>query len=199
MPKDLQQGCFPDYNPLEALKRSSSLNFFEKPTSRLREIKLQFITWPLDLFACPKLKLLSKPGETEGDFTARMSQVLRERRDTEVDKLKGKYGTRLQALTDRVRRAEERVEREKAQASQQQLSTALGVGATLLGALMGRRMVSGGTVGRATSTMRSAGKIGKEKADVRRAGESLEDLKQRLQELEGQFEAEVAEEDGKKS
>ena len=145
----------------------------------------------LELFACPSLKLTSKPDEAEGDFTARVAQVLRERRDIEVSKIKAKYATKLQTLTDRVRRAEEKVEREKSQASHQKLSTALGVGATLLGALMGRRVASVGNIGRAASTMKSASKIGKEAADVERAGESLEITKQRLADLESQFEAEV--------
>ncbi len=146
----------------------------------------------LELFACPSLKLTSKPDETEGDFTARISQTMRERRDAEVEKLKAKYSTRIQTLTDRVRRAEEKVAREKAQASQQKFSTALGVGATILGALLGRRAVSTGNVSRATSTLKSASKIGKEAADVERAGESLETTKQRLADLEQQFNDEVA-------
>lgn len=145
----------------------------------------------LDLFTCPSLKLVSKPDESEGDFTARVAQSLRERRDVEVAKIKAKYASKLQTLTERIRRAEERVEREKAQASQQKLTTALGLGATLLGALMGRRVLSAGSVARAASTVKSASRIGKESADVERAGESLEITKQRLAELEAQFEAEV--------
>jgi hypothetical protein len=145
----------------------------------------------LDLFTCPQLQLTSKPDEREGDFSARLGQVLRERRDAEVEKLKAKYASRLQTLTDRVRRAEDRVEREKAQASQQKLSTFLGLGATVLGAFLGRRRVSVGTVGRAATTLKNAGRISKENADVERAGESLETLQQRLAELQQQFDAEV--------
>jgi hypothetical protein len=137
------------------------------------------------------LKLTSRLDETAGDFTARVGQALRERRDEEVEKLKAKYATRVQTLTDRIRRAEEKVAREKAQAGQQKLSAALGFGATILGALMGRRVMTAGNVSRAASTMRSAGRIGKEAADVERAGESLEVTKQRLADLEQQFEAEI--------
>lgn len=146
----------------------------------------------LDLFAFAALKMISKPDETEGDFRARVAQALRERRDTEVEKLKAKYATRLQTAGDRVVRAQEKVEREKAQAGQQKLSTALSLGTTLLGAFMGRRVVSAGNIGRAASTMRSASKIGKEQQDVARAGESLESLKARRDELEKQFNDEVA-------
>jgi len=145
----------------------------------------------LDLFACPSLKLISKPGEPEGEFHARLAQTLRELRDTEVAKIKADYAAKLQTLTDRVRRAEDKLAREKSQASQHKLSTVLGVGATLLGALLGRRAASVGNVTRATSTMRKAGRIRKENADVERANESLELNRQRLTELEDRFEQEV--------
>lgn len=146
----------------------------------------------LELFTFTPLKMLSKSDETEGDFRARVVQALRERRDTEIEKLRVKYATRMQTAADRILRAEEKVEREKAQASQQKLSTALGFGATLLGAFMGRRAVSAGNIGRATSTLKSASKIGKEQQDVARAGESLESLRARHQDLEKQFNDEVA-------
>ena len=146
----------------------------------------------LDLMSCPALKLTSKPGESEGDFQARVAQTLRERRDVEITKLKTKFAPKLQTLNDQLRRAGERVEREKAQAGQQKFQAALGVGATILGALMGRRINSASNLGRATSTIRSASKIGKEAADVERAGESVAVLQERLHAMEQQFEQESA-------
>ncbi len=145
----------------------------------------------LERFACPALKLASKPGESEGDFRVRLGQALRERRDAGMADVKARYGSRMQTLTDRIRRAEERVQREQAQAGQQKLATFVGLGATLLGALMGRRSVSVGTVGRAATTLKSAGRIGRERADVARAGESLAALKEQAADLERQFEAEM--------
>ncbi|MBP7275641.1 MAG: DUF87 domain-containing protein [Kiritimatiellae bacterium] len=145
----------------------------------------------LDILRCAELKMASSAGESEGDFRARLAQALREQRDLEVAKLKAKYAPKLQTLGDQLRRAEERVAREKSQSGQQKLSTALSVGATLLGALLGRGM-GVGTVGRAATAAKSAGKIGKEQAEVRRAVESAELLQQRLSDLEAQFEQEVA-------
>ncbi|HMP75208.1 MAG TPA: DUF87 domain-containing protein [Kiritimatiellia bacterium] len=169
-----------------AATRKQSANHWQKT---LEAHLYQHVT--LDLFVCPALKMTSRPDEPAGDFTARVGQALREKRDEEVGKLKAKYATRLQTLTDRIRRAEEKVAREKAQAGQQKLSTALGLGATILGALMGRRVMTAGNVSRAASTMKSAGRISKEAADVERAGESLEVTKQRMAELEQQFESEI--------
>ncbi len=146
----------------------------------------------LELPECPELKLCARPGESEGDFRTRAAQTFREQRDVEVERLRQKYAPRLRTLQDQLRRARERVEREQAQASQQKLNTAIGFGATLLGALLGRRVVSASSVGRAATTMRSAGRIGKEPADVARAGESVQVLEERLAALEQQFDADTA-------
>jgi hypothetical protein len=146
----------------------------------------------LDLFACPGLKLVSQPGETEGDFMTRVGQSLREKRDAEADKLRAKYAPKLQTLEDRLRRAQERVEREKAQYGQQKMQTAISVGATLLGAFLGRKAVSAGTVGRAATAMKSAGRVGKEKDDIDRADESAGVLQERLTALQQEFEQETA-------
>jgi hypothetical protein len=146
----------------------------------------------MDLIHCPALKLTSRPGESEGDFNSRMAQALREKRDIEAGRLRAKYAPRLQTLGDQLRRAQERVEREKAQAGQQKLQTVLSVGATLLGAFMGRKVASVGNLTRATSAARSASKIGKEMGDVARAGESVAVLQERLTALEQEFERETA-------
>ena len=145
----------------------------------------------LDLFSCPALKLTANADESEGDFSIRAAQALREKRDQDVARLKEKYAPKLQALTDQLRRANERVEREKSQAGQQKWNTALSVGATLLGALMGRGIAKVGNVGRAATAMKNAGRIGKEAADVERATEGAEVLQARLSALQAQFEAEV--------
>jgi hypothetical protein len=145
----------------------------------------------LDLMVCPEVKLVSNPGESEGDFRVRITQVLREKRDSEVAQLKTRYAPKLQTLGDQLRRSQDRAARERDQASQQKLSTAFSVGATLLGAFLGRGM-GVGTVGRATTAMRSASRIGKENADVQRADESVEVLQERLNALNTQFEQESA-------
>ncbi len=145
----------------------------------------------LTLWQCREVKLISQPNESEGDFRARIAQAHREQRDEEVARLRTKYASRLQTLEDQLRRAEERVEREKAQASQQKLNTALSIGATLLGAFLGRRGTVG-TVSRASTAAKSVGRISKESADVQRAAENVEVIRERLNALQAQFDEEVA-------
>ena len=72
------------------------------------------------------------------------------------------------------------------------MNTALSAGTTVLGALFGRKVASIGNVSRAGSTARRASKINKEAGDVARAKEKLVDLRDRLRELEAEFQGEIS-------
>jgi hypothetical protein len=144
----------------------------------------------LEIMQFPELKLSSRPDETDEDFQGRVALALRERRDQEVEKLRQRYASKLNSLEERIRRAQEKKEREKSQVTQQTMQTAISVGATVLGALFGRKKISTGTIGRATTAMRGAGKIGREKEDVERAEENLQVLQNQLSELQSEFENE---------
>jgi hypothetical protein len=141
----------------------------------------------LALWRCPKLKAYSQAGEPEGDFRVRMTQVAREARDVQMEKLKAKYGSKVARLEERVRKAEQKLEREEAQVAESKQSTWISVGQTILGAVLGRKKVSIGTAERAGTTMRRAGKIGKEKDDVRQAQADLETAAENLKAMEAEF------------
>jgi hypothetical protein len=145
-----------------------------------------------NVWVCDSLHIASKPDESERDFRARLALQARERRDAAVEELRRKFAPKFATLEDRERRANERVEKERSQLSQQKVSTALSVGASILGAFLGRRRISASSVERAASAVRSAGRIGRESADVDRAGESLEVVQTRRRELQQQFDADVA-------
>ncbi|MCX6004996.1 MAG: ATP-binding protein [Chloroflexi bacterium] len=144
-----------------------------------------------ELLKSPTYKQFSRPGESERDFRIRLAQSVREQRDDMMAKLRQKYQTKINSLEEQVRTAQQAVEREAEQQKQQQMQTVISVGATLLGAFMGRKAISTGTVGRATTAARSAGRIMKEKEDVDRAKDTVASHEQRLQELENEFKAET--------
>lgn len=140
-----------------------------------------------------ELKLLSLPDEPEGDFRVRVAQALREARDLKSEQLKQRYAARFQTLTDQIRRAGERVDREKAMKGQQKANTLLALGTTLMGAFLGRGgAASVGTVGRASTTLKSATRVGKKQGDIARAIENLDVLQERMEALQQQFDAEAA-------
>ncbi len=141
----------------------------------------------LNLMSCPDYKLFSEPGEKEGDFRARVSLIARENRDAEIDRLKEKYEAQLMRLQEKHRMTAHRLEQRKDQISQQKLHTALSVGTTILGALFGRKAASIGTLSRASTAMRSAGRISSKKEDVSHAEETLQGIQQQMVELDAEF------------
>ena len=150
-----------------------------------------FRTRRLELHVSPELKLTSRPGESEGDFRARIQHAGREERDEAVDALRKKYAPKLAALQEKIRRAQQATERESSQATQQGLQVAISLGATVLGALLGRKAVSATTLGRATTAARGAGRTMKEMQDVSRAKETVESLEQAFTDLEAELKAET--------
>ncbi len=156
-----------------------------------------FATWvyrtqKLEMFRSPSLKQTSEPGETERDFRLRLQQLAREQRDDAVDALRKKYASKLTTLQERIRKAEQAVEREQAQARQAGLQTAVNVGSTLLGALLGRKAVSASTVGKAATTAKSLGRASQQREDIARAEETVEALQKQLADLQAEFDAETA-------
>jgi hypothetical protein len=144
----------------------------------------------LTLYRSPAFKLTSEPGESEADFRIRLRQVARERRDADVEKLCKKYAPKLARLQERIRKAEQRLGRERSQYEGQKLQTAISMGATVLGAFLGRRVASVGTVGRATTAARGVGRAAREKEDVERAQRDIAALQQQMADLEIEFQRE---------
>jgi hypothetical protein len=145
----------------------------------------------LELMRHRDLRLTSKPGESERDFTVRVQEAQRAARDAALDKIRKKYGARQAQVAEQVRRAEASVERESAQASQQKLQTGLSMGATILGAIFGRKAIGAGTLGRATTAARGVGRTMKEAEDIKRASENVEAVRARARALEEEVLAET--------
>ncbi|MGE0608637.1 MAG: ATP-binding protein [Pirellulales bacterium] len=146
----------------------------------------------LDLVYCDDLKEISKAGESEGEFRARLGHKAREKRDLDVEKLKQKYAPKLRTIEDQMRRAEEKVAREESQYRQSMLQSAISVGQTVLGALMGRKLGSKTNMTSTASTMRTANKTLREREDVARAEDSVEAVQRRWDDLNAEFDEETA-------
>lgn len=146
---------------------------------------------PLTLLHCADLKATSEPGESEAAFRGRLAQAFHEERDLTLETLRKRYATKLASAQERIRVARERVEREESQLGQQKLQTAVSLGATVLGALFGRKVASSANVGRASQTIRGAGRMSKEKEDIERASATVTSHEQKLQDLEADLQAEI--------
>jgi hypothetical protein len=162
-----------------------------KTAARLDEGLAAFLfrAGTLTLRSVPSLDLVSRPGETEEAFRARLALALREVRDAAVARLKAKYQPKLDALASKHRTALDRVERERSQARTATTDSAISFGASVLGALFGGRR---GGIGRATSAARSVSRTLGQRGDVARAEDSAAQLDGDLRELEVVLAAETA-------
>jgi hypothetical protein len=149
-----------------------------------------FRTQKVELFRSPSTKDVSKPGESERDFRVRLQQTGREQRDKGAETLRQKYASKIATLQDRIRRAELAKEKQQAESRSSQVQAAISVGASILGAFLGRKTISASNIGRATTAVRSAGRVMKESKDVGAAEENVAALQQQLADLEAQFKSE---------
>lgn len=148
-------------------------------------------TRTLNLWFSPDPKLYSEPNENEAAFRARLKQLMREKRDLQMEKLRTKYASKFDTIKNRIRTAEARVAREESQYSDKKLSTILSLGTTIFGALMGRKIASATNVRKASTAARNVGRTAKEHDDIGRAKEALEVQKQKFADLENKFQQEI--------
>jgi hypothetical protein len=141
-------------------------------------------TQTMQLRSAPSLKLVSHASESERDFAIRVQQAAREARDAAVERLRARYTPKVQRLTSAVRTAEAAVLREQQQATQQKLQSAVSIGSTLLGAILGRKAASMATLGRATTAARGVSRTMKESQDIAAAEERVRTGQTALEALE---------------
>ncbi len=151
--------------------------------------KKDFAQWiaqsqSIELFKSARAKLVSAPEESEREFRIRLQSDAREARDAALARVREKYASKMVTLQDRIRRAEHTVQVQSQQATGAKMGAAVSIGATIFGALLGRKVVSTGTLGRATTAARGMGRISKEAQDVARATENVAALTTQLGELE---------------
>jgi hypothetical protein len=145
----------------------------------------------LAVWSARDLDAVSRPGESEAEFRVRISQQVKERRDAELEQVRTRHAAKLAALEDRVERARQKVERERAEAKNQSLQTYVSIGSAVLGALLGRKAASSTNIGRAATSMRAASRSARQQADVVHAEESLATLEERRRLLEEEVAADL--------
>jgi hypothetical protein len=207
-PVDWQQGKQADLG-VDELEREpeDSHGFADLPPAASKSANYKvwtrsFSTWlfqsqQLTLLRSPSLGELSHPTESERDFRVRLQQMAREERDRQAETLRQKYAPKIAALEERRRRAVLATAQQKSQQTQSILQSAVSVGAGVLGAFLGRRAISVTTLNKAATAARQVGRTWKETQDVGAAGENEQQLAQQAQELQQQFDGELASQQSK--
>ena len=108
-----------------------------------------------------------------------------------MEKIRGRYAAKLTSIEDRIERARQKVEREKAEAQNQSMQTYVSIGSAVLSSLFGRKKLSSTAIGKAATSMRSASRAARQQADVAHAEESLSSLEEKRRQLESELELEL--------
>ena len=171
--------------------------FTDLPQSLLDEklwskLEKEFVDWiygnhRMTVYKSPLTGELSNPGEAEGDFRARLVHAAHEARDAKVEALRASYEKKIKAIEDKIAKAMDAVQDQKSQANSAKMDTAMRVGSTLLGALLGKRIST--TSGR--GAMSGASKAWKESRDVARAEEKVDEYQSELEKIEADCEDQV--------
>ena len=186
--EELQQ--IPDLErPAPAAARYGSLPASAIGAKQRRRWPGQLKAWlyrerPLQLYRIPALKLTSEPGESVAEFRVRIREEARTSRDAAVAKVRAQYRRKVDSVEGKLATARNRLDREKSQYDSQRLESAVSLGSTLLGALLGRRSV---TSSRAASAARQVGRASTQRDDVQRAKQSIDELTDQLTRIEAEL------------
>jgi hypothetical protein len=141
-------------------------------------------TSTITLWHAPSIDESSRPEESQADFRVRISQKLREARDADLAAVRERHASKLASIEDRIGRARQRVDKEKAQAKDNTMQTYVSIGSAVLSALLGRKIASSTTIGKAATSMRTASRSARQQAEVAHAEESLAAIEAKRDELE---------------
>jgi hypothetical protein len=155
----------------------------------LKKVKKELVDWiyktkRLKLYKTTSPRLTSTPDETLGDFKVRIKDILDDKKEQDIDKLQERYEKKEKTLLKRLQRAQDKVEKEEADASKSMVDT----GIAILGALFGRSSTA--KLGRAFS---KGSRAYKERGDIGRAEEALAELHEEIELLAEELEEKIDE------
>ena len=147
----------------------------------------------LELFRVKGSDFESYPDENMRDFKVRFNDYLRLQKDQAVIKLKEKYQKEQDRLEQQLNKALDRLEKEKVDVKTKTTDSLISFGVAVIGAFFGRKTFSAANIGKAATGMRSVGRVAKERSDVKRVEQDVEELQTALQELSVEIEQRITE------
>lgn len=138
------------------------------------------------LYQSPLLKVYSKPNESKGDFILKITQMARERRDEEVDKIEQKYAKELEKLKDKLEKSQGTLVKKQASASALKQEAMVSAGESVIGMFMGRRSTR--------SASKAMSKYQKSKTvaiDIEEAQKDIEAINKEMQLLENELKSQI--------
>jgi uncharacterized coiled-coil protein SlyX len=111
--------------------------------------------------------------------------LIREEKDEAIEKLTEKYAKKEEKLEKNYAKLLEKLEKEEADVKAATTQSALSIGSSVLGALLGRTKI--GTLSASVTGLNKASRILKQKKDVDLVKKKIEKLTEDMKELEGEL------------
>ncbi len=140
----------------------------------------------LSIYWAPTLKRFAKAGLSEIDARIDLKQVADDLLNSELQKIRLKYASRLSSLDSKIATAQQRLERVEGQAKQSWTKTIGDVAISIFGALADKKKITKTSIGKATSAARSASKAKQQQSEVARAQEQLSEFLEERSRLQQQ-------------
>jgi len=138
------------------------------------------------LYYSPLLKVYSNPNETKADFILKITQMARERRDEEVDKIEQKYAKEFEKLRDKLEKSQTLLIKKQASASALKQEAMVSAGESVIGMFMGRRSTRS-----ATKAMNKYQKSKTVAIDIEEAQKDIESINKEMQLLENELKLQI--------
>ncbi|WP_172201018.1 ATP-binding protein [Campylobacter sp. RM16188] len=143
----------------------------------------------LSLFSA--LGLNSSPSESKEEFYLRLSDKCNEILEDETAKLTEKFQKEKAKLEDKLNKALLKLDKEQKEVKSKGLEAAISVGASIIGAIFGRNLLSRTNLGKVASSAKSANKILKERDDVKLSEQTVAEINADIEALMAKFEEEA--------
>ena len=147
----------------------------------------------LRIFRVKSLELESAPGEPEQAFRQRIAATLAAKKEAAMATLEQIYAKKQQQVQDRLQRAEVKLGKEESDVRAKGMETAISIGSAILGAFLGRKVISSTTASKSARGVRNAGQFMKERQDVQLAQEEVARLAQEMEALALELQQKVQE------
>lgn len=166
---------------------------FAMNAGNYKQVEKDFADWVyrnerLEVFHCPSLKAYSAFGESEADFRSRLLHQAHEARDAAIEKLRSTAARKIATLEDRLQTANQRLAKEKAEASASKMQAGASVLGGLLGGLLGRK-VTLGTLTRGSTAIGKATTAYKQHQDVANAEGKITSLQEEIDRIQAELQA----------
>ena len=131
--------------------------------------------------------IYSKENESREEFFIRLQDKCNEILEEQTAKLTAKFEKEQKSLQDKLNKALAKLDKEQKDMTASGLDAAINIGASILGAIFGNKLLSRQNAGKIASSARSANKVLKERSDVKLSEQNVNDINLALSELEEKF------------